>query len=461
VTRASAATRRGDDEDTVAARAAFRLKAELRTAESGTPTHLDAASPVLAASDPGDPLGVPPSGGAVRRSFVVAAALLVASCSDPLDSLDDARLAKGRDERAFWESYDRARETQAAGDEAKAKGEFEEVLRLRPGHAASLYALAGIEHRAGRHARALELVAEQERVDRPKTRALLLRAAIRSDVEALLAAGRPATQGAAPWFDLDDAARAIDEAERTNPEETGPHLARGRVELLRGDAAAADAALGRALTIHPDHAEALVLRSVARRTLGHVEESRADLARAIAVTTPKESTLPAGEGDTVASLAAAKRAGVPRLRALAELLRTGDLPWPADAPLRPDPLPLPATLPPAGPDPLRATADLDGDGVTEEIAARRASERDALLCLFAGRLDGPGSITVTRAGRDVTADLGLAGLAACVASLHLVDADGDGDLDVVCVPGPGDPSRREPAIVLRCGGQTVDVLPAR
>lgn len=404
---------------------------------------------------------LPPEGGAVRRSFVVTVTLVAASCGDPATAPDDARLAKGRDERAFWEAYDRARTTQAAGDEAKAKGEFEEVLRLRPGHAASLYALAGIEHRAGRHARALELVAEQERVDRPKTRALLLRAAIRSDVEALLAAGRPVAPGTAPWFDLDDAALAVDEAERTNPEETGPHLARGKVELLRGDAAAAEAALDRALTIHPDHAEALVLRSVARRALGRTDDARADLARAVAVTTPKESTLPAGEGDTIASLAAAKRAGTPRLRALAELLRAGDVPWPADAPPRPDVLPLPPALPSAGPDPLRAAADLDGDGVVEEIAARRASERDALLCLFGGRLDGAGSFTVTRGGLDVTADSGLAGIAVCAASLHVTDADGDGDLDVVCLPGAGDPSRREPAIVLRREGAAFDVRPAR
>jgi hypothetical protein len=60
-----------------------------------------------------------------------------------------------------------------------------------------------------------------------------------------------------------------------------------------------------------------------------------------------------------------------------------------------------------------------------------------------------GSFTLRLAGRDATAGGGLDGLAACAGALVAFDVDGDRRLDVVVLPGEGDPSRVEPALVLR------------
>lgn len=388
---------------------------------------------------------------------IVVAAMCATACdrtgadaaTQPGAPPDAARLARGREERALWDAFDAARAAQAAGDERTAETRFRQVLDAQPEHPAALYALAGILHRGGRHDDALAVVQDLLRVDRPKTRALLLHAAIRSDAEALLASGRPESAPLPAWYDLDDAARAVAEAEAVNPEETGPHVARAVVEMLRGDAASADAALFRVLTIHPQHAEALVLSAVVRRERGDAEGARAALRAALAATLPRESHLPPGEGDTEASLAAARRTGTPRLRALAEALRVGGVAWPEDAPRAPPRSQVPNDLPPAGPEPLvLRLPGADGDGADEEIRARRAPERESLLSLFGVHHDGAGSFTVVRGGRDVTESCGLAGVAACAASLHAADVDGDGDLDVVVLPGRGAPARRDPPIVL-------------
>jgi tetratricopeptide (TPR) repeat protein len=375
----------------------------------------------------------------------VAFAVAAVGCGPAADeTLDAAAAAKGRDERAFWTTYDDARALLAKGDADAARGRFADALALRPGHPSSLYALAGIEHRAGRHAEALTLCDRLLEVDRPATRAYLLRAAIESDVEFVL--GRGGATG--PWFDLARADADAAAAEASNPEETGPHVAHAKVALLRGDLPTADACLARALTIHPGHAEAFVVRAVAASRRGDLAVARDSVARALSATTPKEQTLPPGEGDTKASLALAAKLDVPRLRALAAALRFGVAEWPKDAPLRPRLTALPE-LPAPGAEPLRLVADLDGDGAPDELVARRASEPDALHALFGVRDPAKGSFTLRLSGKDTTAASGLEGVAACAAALVAKDVDGDGRTDVVVLPGDGDPSRVEPPLVLR------------
>ena len=73
-----------------------------------------------------------------------------------------------------------------------------------------------------------------------------------------------------------------------------------------------------------------------------------------------------------------------------------------------------------------------------------------------------GSFTLRVGGRDATAGSGLDGVAACVASLVPFDVDADGRVDVVVLPGEGDPSRVEPALVLHnLGAGKFSVHPAR
>lgn len=407
-----------------------------------------------------------------------AAALAACGRDDDPDSAhaadatrDDAAAARGRTERAFWASYDAARAALARGDETAARTAFEQALVQKPDHAASIYALAGIEHRAGRFDAALALCERLLAVDRPRTRAFLLRAAIHSDVEAALAAGREWASAASQpaWIDLAKAEADAAAGEAENPEETGPHIARAKVALLRGDVATAEAGLERALTIHPGHAEAMILRSVAARRRGAPADAEASIRRALAATTPKTNPFPPGEGDTQATLNAVMSLDTARLRALAAALRWGIEPWPADAPPRPavrtasagggDVLAAGATTP----DPLRVTADFDGDGSLDELVARRAPERDALLSLFGIHDAARGSITLrlggdTSAGsapgatantRDATASSGLLGVAACAARVVVLDADRDGRPDVLVLPGDGDPSRQEPKLLLR------------
>jgi Tfp pilus assembly protein PilF len=395
------------------------------------------------------------------RSALNAALLaaLVAGCGrEQTSELDADAAAKGKAERAFWASYDAARAALVAKDVDKARESFRAALVAKPDHPASLYALAGIEHRAGRPVESLALCDRLLDVDRPRTRALLLRAAIESDVESVLASGgKPA-----PWIDLAKADADAAAAEDSNPEETGPHVARAKIALLRHDLATADACLARALTIHPGHAEALVLRAVLAKRNGDEAAASAFVAKALAATKPKETTLPPGEGDTNASLAAAAKLDVPRLRALAAALTTSLSEWPPDAPLRPAFAEIPDHLPAPGAEPLRVVLDVDGDGVPDELVARRASEADALHALFGVRDAANGSFTLTVGGRDVTAGSGLDGVAACVGALVAFDVDSDGRTDVVVLPGEGDPSRVEPALVLRnLGGGKFEVRPAR
>jgi tetratricopeptide (TPR) repeat protein len=376
---------------------------------------------------------------------LVVFALAAAACNDATNSdLDAAAAARGRDERAFWTTYDDARALLVKGDADAARRRFTDALALRPGHPSSLYALAGIEHRAGRHAEALALCDRLLEVDRPATRAYLLRAAVESDVEFVLRSGRPA----GPWFDLAKADADAAAAETSNPEETGPHVAHAKVALLRNDLPTADACLARALTIHPGHAEAFVLRAVLASRRGDLAAARESVARALSATTPKEQTLPPGEGDTKASLALAAKLDVPRLRALAAALRFGVAEWPKDAPLRPRLTALPELPAPAA-EPLRLVADLDGEGAEDELVARRAPESDALHALFGVRDSAKGSFTLRLGGKDATAASGLDGVAACAAALIASDVDGDGRTDVIVLPGDGDPSRVEPPLVLR------------
>lgn len=393
------------------------------------------------------------------RATALALAMCVAGCGgDAGVGLDDETAAKGRAERTFWASYDKARAALVAKDVETARTSFREAIAAKPDHAASIYALAGIEHRAGRPEEALKLCDRLLEVDRPRTRAYLLRAAIESDVEAVLAAGGKS----GPWFDLARADADAAAAETSNPEETGPHLARAKIALLRHDLATADACLERTLTIHPGHAEALVLRAVLARRRGDEAGAAAAIAKALAVTTPKEQVLPPGEGDTKASLAAAAKLDTPRLRALAAALPASAVVWPPDAPIRPRLVALPQDLPASGADPLHASGDFDGDGVPDEIVARRAPEADALHSLFGVRDPAKGSFTLRLGSRDATTDSGLEGVAACAGRLVVSDADHDGRPDVVVLPGEGDPSRVEPPLVLRnLGGGRFEVGPAR
>ena len=385
---------------------------------------------------------------------LVATVALTVGCGPVAqDVLDAETAARGRDERAFWASYDEARALLAKGDTDAARRRFEDTLDLRPTHPASIYALAGIEHRAGRHAEALALCDRLLLVDLPATRAYLLRAAVESDVEFVLRSGR----APGPWFDLARADADAAAAEVSNPEETGPHVAHAKIALLRGDLGTADASLSRALTIHPGHSEALVLRAVAAGRRGALAAARESVSRALAATTPKEQTLPAGEGDTEASLALAAKLDVPRLRALAAALRFQLADWPADAPLRPKLADL-GTLPSPGSEPLRVIADLDGDGSADELTARRATEADALHALFGVRDAAKGSFTLRLGGKEATTASGLAGVAACAGALVAADVDSDGRVDVVVLPGEGDPSRVEPPLLLRnLGGGKFDV----
>lgn len=380
------------------------------------------------------------------RACALSLVLAAAACAPAGGGgLDEATAERGRAERAFWASYDQARSALVAGDVDGARAAFGDALASRPDHPASLYALAGIEHRAGRREEALKLCDRLLEVDRPRTRGYLLRAAIESDVEAVLASGGES----GTWFDLAKADEDAAGAQRENPEETGPHVARAKIALLRGDLPTAEAGLARALTIHPGHSEALVLRSVLARRRGDEAGAVASVSKALAVTTPKIETLPAGEGDTKSSLAAAQKLGTPRLRALAAQLGTTSSEWPADAPLRPHVVALPADLPPPAAAPLRAAADFDGDGAVDELVARRATEADALRSLFGVRDAAKSSFALRLAGRDATAGSGLEGIAACAAALVAFDIDRDGRIDVVVLPGDGDPSRVEPQLLLR------------
>lgn len=378
----------------------------------------------------------------MRRA--AAAVLVVAACSPGPESarLDEATLARGRAEREFFECYDRARLATVAGDVDGARASYRAALERKPGHAASIYALAGIEHRAGRHEEALRLADRLLEVDRPRTRAFLFRAAVRSDVEAALAEG-----GSAPWIDLAAAERDAAEAERENPEETGPHVARAKIAILRGDRAAALDSLAKAITIHPQHAEAILLRSRCREG----DDAHADVALALRITTPKDLKPPAGEGDTRASLAPPSWFAAPRLRVLAAALPNAASDWPEAAPARPETTSCAVPEWPSAPS-LRAEADFDGDGALDALVAVRATEADALASLFGAPGKRAGSFTLTLGGRDATAGSGLAGYAACVGALVVVDADGDGRPDVFVLPGRGDPSRFEPALLLRNEG---------
>jgi hypothetical protein len=94
--------------------------------------------------------------------------------------------------------------------------------------------------------------------------------------------------------------------------------------------------------------------------------------------------------------------------------------------------------------------------VPDELTATRAPERDALLSLFGMHDPAKGSFTLRLGARgakdgfrDATAGSGLEGVAACVAALVADDTDADGRVDVLVLPGDGDPSRREPPLVLR------------
>lgn len=380
------------------------------------------------------------------RACALSLILSAAACAPAGGGgLDDATAEKGRVERTFWASYDQARAALVAGDVDGARTAFGDALANRPDHPASLYALAGIEHRAGRREMALKLCDRLLEVDRPRTRAYLLRAAIESDVEGVLASGGET----GPWFDLAKADADAASAQRENPEETGPHVARAKIALLRSDILNAEAGLARALTIHPGHAEALVLRAVLARRRGDEPGVAAAVSKALAATTPKVETLPPGEGDTRASLAAAQKLGTPRLRALAALLGTTSSAWPADAPLRPRVMALSGELPRPAAEPLRAAADFDGDGVLDELVARRATEDDSLRSLFGVRDATKGSFTLRIAGRDATSGSGLDGVAACAGALVTVDVDRDGRIDVVVLPGDGDPSRVEPPLFVR------------
>jgi len=385
-------------------------------------------------------------------------ALAAASCGPADgDGLDAASAAKGKEERAFWASYDKARAALVAGDVGTARTAFTAALVAKPDHPASIYALAGIEHRAGHPDEALKLCDRLLEVDRPRTRAYLLRAAIESDAEAVLASGGKA----GPWFDLAKADADAAAAEDSNPEETGPHLAHAKIALLRHDLATADACLARTLTIHPGHAEALVLRAVLAHRRGDETGAADAVAKALAATKPKDQTLPPGEGDTKASLALAAKLDTPRLRALAASLRFDMKDWPADAPLRPRLADLPE-VPDVQGDALRIAADFDGDGVPDELVARRAPEADALRSLFGVRDAARGSFTLRLGGKDATAGSGLDGVAACAGRLVALDADHDGRIDVVVLPGDGDPSRVEPALLLRnLGGGKFAVEAAR
>jgi hypothetical protein len=264
-------------------------------------------------------------------------------------------------------------------------------------------------------------------------------------VERLLATGAES----APWFDLALAEADGAAAEESNPEETGPHVAHAKIAMLRHDSKTAAACLERALTIHPGHAEALVLRAVLAHRNGDPAAAREAVARGLAATKPKTDTLPPGEGDTRESLARAAKIDTPRLRLLAAALSLAPDDWPADAPLRPVVAPIPPLPGASSAAPLRVTADFDGDGVADEITARRAPEADSLHSLFGVRDAAKGSFTLRLGGRDATASSGLEGVAACAGRLVAVDTDGDGRLDVVVLPGDGDPSRVEPPLVLR------------
>lgn len=378
-----------------------------------------------------------------------AAVLVLAACSPQSGpgGLDEATLARGKAEREFWAHYDKARLAFASGDVEGSRAAYRDAIARKPDHAASIYALAGIEHRAGRHDEALRLADRLLEVDRPRTRAFLFRAAVRSDVEAALAEG-----GRAKWIDLEGAERDAAEAERENPEETGPHIARAKIAILRGDAATALESLGRALTIHPQHAEAMLLRARCHAMAARPAEARADVALALRVTTPKEEKLPAGEGDTKASLIPPSWFQPPRLRVLAAALPYGDDLWPAAAPPPPRRAALNAPAFPTAHS-LDVTADFDGDGTADTLTARRAPEPEALASLFDAPGRRTGSFTLLLGGRDATADSGLHGLAACAGALVAADADGDGRPDVWVLPGRGDPSRHEPPLLLRNEGR--------
>ena len=385
------------------------------------------------------------------RVAAVALSLAAAACgaeSEPR-TLAPEVAERGRAERAFWARYDVARAALADGDEVRAGIAFRKALDSKPNHVGSLYALAGIERRAGRQHAALALAKRLEGVDLPKTRALLLQATIQSDVEAyLVTRGTPAT--AQPtWYDVAAAAEAAREAETINPEETGPHFMRARIALLEDRPKDALASLARLLTIHPDDAEALVLRALAHERSGDRKRALESVHAALRVTAPRsdapEPPAIPGEGDTAESLKRRSGPSVARLRALACLLRLGG-DWPDEAPAPPPEI----AVPTGGDDVVGfvVRADFDGDGATDELSLRRAPEESALRALFGLRRE-PGWCQLTLGGRDATEASGLEGFAACVASLAVVDADDDGRPDVLVLPGAGEPSRCEPRLVLR------------
>ncbi len=391
----------------------------------------------------------------------VALCALVAACGDGTSERGPTartpeQVARGASERAFWTAFDAARDVLRTGDEAAAADLYESALERKPEHEAALYALAGIRWRQGRHVEALALAERLEAVERPKSRSLLMQARIRSDVDAL-----PHGTAEAPWYDLDVAAAKASAALEINPEETGPHVVSARIALLRGAPADALASLNRALTLHPQHVPALILRFAAQRSSGDRAAARASLGRLLEVTASRDAATPevVGDGD-VDDGGALKR--LERRRVLALLLRFGGHPWPEDAgdepttALLPGPRPRLST-PSLSEQGLRVTIDLDGDGVNEELSVQSASDADALAWLFGVAASAPTFRGVqasevragdVQTGDDWTVGSGLDRIAACVGDLRAGDADGDGRPDVLALPRDHGPDCTLPALLM-------------
>ncbi len=298
---------------------------------------------------------------ALRAMLGAAAAIaLLAGCGEDAPSARPLPAPGGERER-IADVTARAKERESAGDAPGAEAAWEEVLSLRPGHASALYATARLRRGRGDRQGALARIEALRGVEPNAGRGWLLAAEILAD---------PASGALRDLPGAEAAARA---ALERNPEESGPHLALGRVLLLRGRAAEAAERLEIAARMNPRDAESRSLLGAIHLRAGRTPEARRWFraavlgGRAPGVSTARGGV--PGEGDTVAILdpertpSAGELCAAAGLRAVGETVAGGIEGGACEGTLRA-----------AAETALRAmgtgaaSLDLDGDGTSEAAA---------------------------------------------------------------------------------------------
>jgi tetratricopeptide (TPR) repeat protein len=215
-----------------------------------------------------------------------------------------------------------AKARESAGEGNAAERAWEEVLALRPRHASALYATARLRRARGDLLGSLGRIGECIAAEPRAGRARLLAVEILSD------------PGSGAVRDLARAEALAREALSLNPEESGPHLALGRVLLLRGDPPGACERLAVAAAMNPRDPESRSLLGVGHLRAGRREEARRSFEAALAVAAVRGVAAGSdggvrGEGDTLRSRALPPAPAPGVLRAVAGLAALGIVAGPA------------------------------------------------------------------------------------------------------------------------------------